>query len=93
PAKFRVCDAFGNSVATAGVVRAFHLVQIIAGTVVSDVNDTVASTTPDAAFRWSATDQLWIFNINTKGMQADRTYVFLITLDDGSVIPFQFGVR
>src|SRR6185436_11624204 len=33
PAKFRVCDAMGNSVGTPGVVQRFQLVQIIVGTV------------------------------------------------------------
>ena len=33
PAKFRVCDANGNSIGTPGVVADFKLVQVTAGTV------------------------------------------------------------
>jgi hypothetical protein len=92
PAKFRVFDANCASIGTPGVVSAFRLVQIIAGTS-SDVDLEVSSTTPDTAFRWSADDQLWIFNISTKGLDANQTYVYQITLNDGTEILFQFGLK
>jgi hypothetical protein len=92
PAKFRVCDAFGNSVGTPGVVSSFRLIQIINGTVAT-VDEAVDSTTPDTAFRWSADGQQWIFNINTKSLTSGKTYVYLITLNDGSTISFQFGLK
>jgi hypothetical protein len=56
-------------------------------------DEAVVSTTPDTAFRWSATDQQWIFNMNTKPLQAGKTYVYQITLNDGSTIDFRFGLR
>ncbi len=31
--------------------------------------------------------------INTKNLGAGKTYVYLITLDDGSTIQFQFGLK
>jgi len=93
PAKFRVCDANGASVGTPGVVRSFFLVQRIAGTVTATVEDAVASTTPDAAFRWDPSAQQWIFNITTKGMTSDNTYAYAITLNDGSTIGFSFGLK
>jgi hypothetical protein len=93
PAKFRVCDANGNSIGTPGVVSSFRLIQIVSGTVVDIVNEPVDSTTPDTAFRWSSTDQQWIFNISTKSLTKNKTYVYLITLNDGSTIQFQFGLR
>jgi hypothetical protein len=42
-----------------------------------------------------ATDRQWIYNISTKDsfIAVGRTYVFNVTLADGSVIPFRFGVR
>jgi hypothetical protein len=93
PAKFRVCDTYGNSVGTPGVVTSFVLKQIVSGTAVDVVNEPVDSTTPDTAFRWSASDQQWIFNINTKSLTKNKTYVYLITLNDGSTIQFQFGLK
>jgi hypothetical protein len=94
PAKFRVCDAHGNSVGTPGVVTGFYIVQMINGTVTAPVNEDVASTTPDSAFRWDASGQQWIFNISTKTMSTDTTYVFNIQLNDGSApIAFQFGLK
>ena len=93
PAKFRVCDAYGNSIGTPGVVSTFRLVQTISGTEASTVNEAVVSPTPDTAFRWSAADQQWIFNINTKNLAANKTYVYLITLNDGSTIQFRFGLK
>ena len=91
--KFRVCDANGNSIGTAGVVASFRLTQTINGTVVSTVDEAVDSTTPDSAFRWDPTGQQWIFNISTKPLSANKTYVYTITLNDGSTIVFQFGLK
>ncbi len=93
PAKFRVCDANGAAAGGAGVVKDFRLVQTQSGTAVNDVNEVVDSTTPDTTFRWSASDQQWIFNINTKGLSSNVTYVYSIELNDGSKIPFQFGLK
>jgi hypothetical protein len=93
PAKFRVCDASGNSIGTAGVVLSFKLVQTISGLVVSTVNEPVDSTTPDTAFRWSSSDQQWIFNINTKSQSANKTYYYEAALNDGTKISFHFGLK
>jgi len=93
PAKFMVLDANCNSVGTPGVVSSFNLVQIISGTMVANVDETVDSTTPDNAFRWDPSGQQWIFNISTKSLAKNKTYVYLITLNDGSTIQFQFGLR
>ena len=51
------------------------------------------STTPDTAFRWDPTDKQWIFNINTKDLVKNKTYVYLITLNDTSTIEFRFGLK
>jgi hypothetical protein len=93
PAKFRVCDANGNSIGTPGVVSNFYLVGVLTGTVTSTVEDAVTSTTPDTQFRWDPTEQQWIFNINTKSYQANKTYFFEIRLNDGTAIPFHFGLK
>ena len=93
PAKFRVCDANGVSIGRAGVVTSFRLVQTMNGTVDATVNEPVVSTTPDAQFRWSSSDQQWIFNINTRSVKASLTYAYEITLDDGSSISFRFGLK
>jgi hypothetical protein len=93
PAKFRVCDANGLSIGTAGVVSSFNLVQVISGTASTSLTDDVVSTTPDTAFRWDSTGQQWIFSISTKSLDADTTYVYNISLNDGSVIAFQFGLK
>ena len=93
PAMFRVCDFLGNSVGTPGVVQNFFLTQIISGTVTQTVEDNVDSMTPDTAFRWDPTNQQWIFNIATKGLSTNKTYVYAITLNDGTMIGFQFGLK
>lgn len=93
PAKFRVCDANGQSIGTPGLVTSFSLVGVSSGTFATTMEETVASTTPDTAFRWSATDMQWIFNINTKSLQINKTYSYLITLNDGSTIGFQYGLK
>ena len=93
PAKFRVCDANGNSIGTAGVVTSFKLIKIVSGLDTDTVDEAVVSTTPDTAFRWSATDQQWIFNINTKSLATNKTYTYRITLADGTFIDFEFGLK
>jgi hypothetical protein len=93
PVKFRVCDALGNSIGTPGVVTSFNLVEIINGTVSVAVNEDPVSATPDAAFRWSAADQQWIFNLNTKSLTINKTYGYQIGLNDGSTISFRFGLK
>lgn len=93
PAKFRVCDANGNSISSAGVVAGFLLTQTISGTVTTTVEDIVNTNNPDSAFRWDATDQQWIFNISTQNLAANSTYVYTIALNDGTVINFQFGLH
>jgi hypothetical protein len=96
PAKFAVCDANGVSIGTPGVVSGFFLTQIVSGTVTTGVNEVPDSTTPDTAFRWDPTGQQWIYNINTKAApvnRANQTYGFTITLNDGSTIIFQLGLK
>jgi uncharacterized repeat protein (TIGR01451 family) len=93
PAKFRVCDANGVSIGTPGVVANFRLIQIVSGTVVDTVDEAVDSTTPDASFRWDSTGQQWIFNMNTKSLSTNETYFYQITLNDGSTINFNFGLK
>jgi hypothetical protein len=96
PAKFAVCDANGVSIGSNGVVTQFWLTKVTNGTVVSTPDETPDSTTPDTAFRWDPTGQQWIFNISTKSAPvnvAKETYGFTITLNDGSIIQFQFGLR
>jgi hypothetical protein len=92
PVKFRVCNASGASVGTAGVVSNFTLVQITKGTV-TNVDETVTSTSADNAFRWDASGQQWIFNVSTANMPGGQTYTFLIQLNDGSKIYFSFGLK
>jgi hypothetical protein len=93
PAKFRVCDANGVSIGTAGVVTKFALTQKLSLAASETVDEAVYSTTPDTAFRWSSPDQQWIFNITTKTLKAGTTYVYQITLNDGSTIDFRFGLK
>lgn len=82
PAKFRVCGADGNPIETPGVVTDFRLMN-------SDLP--VLSNTANVVFR-SGNNQ-WIFNIDTSNLTAGNTYVYLITLNDGSTIQFQFALK
>lgn len=93
PVKFRVCDANGVSIGTPGVVTSFTLLRAVEGTVSTDVILEPVSTTPDAAFRWDAADQQWIFNLSTKALAAGATYLYRIGLADRSSIEFSFGLR
>jgi hypothetical protein len=94
PAKFRVCDANGVSIGTPGVVKSFVLSQVASGTALATVNEPVDATTPDLMFRWDPSSQQWIFNISNKGLSGpNKTYYFLVTLNDGSLIAFNYGLK
>jgi hypothetical protein len=92
PIKFRVCDANGVSVGTAGVVVSFQLYATQAAATPT-VNEVVDATTPDAAFRWDPTAQQWIFNLSTKALANNTKYFYRIKLNDGTVIEFSFGLK
>jgi hypothetical protein len=93
PVKFRVCDANGNSIGSAGVVTSFKLVKKAFGAVETTVTEDPVSTTPDSAFRWSSTDQQWIFNLSTKNLTGGYTYSYEIGLNDGTRIAFHFYLK
>jgi hypothetical protein len=57
------------------------------------IDEAAFSNTPDPNFRWSATDQQWIFNLKTVNLSAGNVYIYRIYLADGTEIPFQFGLR
>ena len=59
----------------------------------SDQNEAVDSTTPDSTFRWDPMAQQWVFNISNKNLSSSTTYGFVIALNDGSSIPFQYGIK
>jgi hypothetical protein len=95
PTKFRVCDANGVSIGTAGVVMGYGLLAA-ASTPSISVDEDTYSTTPDTAFRWDPTGQQWIFNQATKNngtLSAGSTYYFGIHLNDNSWIYFQYGLK
>lgn len=93
PVKFRVCDSNGNSIGAPGVVVSFKLAYKVSGLVTTDIDEDPLSTTPDTQFRWDPTAQQWIFNLSTKNLAKNTTYYYVITLNDGSSIPFHFGLR
>ena len=95
PLKFRACDANGASVgpttAVPNIVASFVLDHTTTGT--PGVNETVDSTTPDTAFRWSSTDQQWIFNLSTKNLTNNKTYYYKVTLVGGASFMITFGLK
>jgi hypothetical protein len=78
PARFRVCDAAGRSVGQPGVVAHFS-------------RDGVPL--PCASFRWDEVDQSWVSHLAVRDLQADRTYAYVVGLDDGSEIAFQLTMK
>jgi hypothetical protein len=61
------------------------------GTESATITESIISTTPDTTFRWTG-DQ-WIFNLSTKNLSKNYTYLYRITLNDGTVIEFKFGLK
>jgi hypothetical protein len=95
PLKFRACDAGGNSFgptsAVPNIVASYVLDHTSNGA--PGVNEAVDSTTPDTAFRWSATDKQWIFNLSTKNLSAGKTYTYKVTLVGGASFTIVFGLK
>jgi hypothetical protein len=101
PIKFRICDANGVSIggsvaavfdtSVTGGVAAPYLYMTIAGS--PAVDETALSNTPDPQFRWDASAQQWIFNLNTSNLSANNSYYYHIYLKDGSTIDFKFGLK
>jgi hypothetical protein len=92
PAQFRVCDANGASIGTAGVVTSFYLTTIMSGITSTTVQDVVNTNNPDTAFRFDPPSQEWIFNMSTNSLSPGATYIYTISLQDGTNIVFQFGL-
>jgi hypothetical protein len=94
PVKFRVCDANGVSIGTAGIVTGSGAPVLYSKTNgAGGVDEPVYSTTPNTAFRWDATDQQWIFNQSTENLTSGVIYTYRINLNDGSYIQYTFGVK
>ena len=96
PVKFRVCDAYGNSISNsaavfAGTGGALSMLSSVRGTVTS-VNESGITEIPDAAFRWDASSKQWMYNMATSNLSSGYSYVFRINLTSGS-IQFQIGVK
>ena len=95
PTKFRVCDANGLSIGTPGIVTSFVLYQINNGTI-APIDEAVDNSTNDLGWRFDTTGQQWIFNMSTKTAPqnvSNRTYYYRITLNDGSTILYNFGLK
>jgi uncharacterized protein YhfF len=95
PSKFRVCDANGMSIGTPSVITGFVLYQINSG-VIAPVDESVDNSTNDLGWRFDPTGQQWIFNMSTKTAPqniANRTYYYRISLNDGSTIMYNFGLK
>jgi hypothetical protein len=92
PIKFRVFDADCTSVGTPGVVSGFSLVLGPAG-VAKKSHRALAPMASDAGFVWDPKGQEWIYNLDTSGLIQGNTYVYQITLNDGTAIQFGFSLK
>jgi hypothetical protein len=75
--QFRVCDAWGF--------------PIIAPRVVTGV--ALGSTSVANNFRFDFFKLAWVMPLSTKGLASGRQYTGVISLDDGTTIPFTFTLR
>src|SRR5205807_4887563 len=98
PVKFRVCGASGGSISNASAVfpgtgGTLTMLSAVRGTV-DAVNETTSGDIPDAAFRWDASSQQWIFNMATTNLTSGQTYQFRINLAyNPANIIFVVGVK
>jgi len=70
------------------------LTGIVVGGVTTTVQDVVANANDgNNAFRFDPTLQEWVFNISTKNLLAGDKYIYTVSLNDGSSIVFQYGLK
>jgi hypothetical protein len=91
PVKFRIADANGNYVSTAVANLTYQkITDNILGTVEEAISTSAAS--EGNAFRYDSTDNLYIFNLGTTGMDTG-TYQLNINLDDGTVKTVRISLK
>lgn len=91
PVKFRLSDAFGNTVPNAVAnIYTSKMTDQIFGSVVEATS--TSSATTGNLFRYDATDSLYIFNLNTKVMSKGSHNV-IVTLNDGSTYTVMISLR
>ncbi len=95
PVKFRVCDANGASIGTAGVVTGTPAAPVLVSksTGAGGVDESVYSTTPDTSFRWDSSGQQWIYNQSTGNLTSGVAYTYKIPLNDGTWITYRFAIK
>jgi MBG domain-containing protein/Big-like domain-containing protein len=95
PVKFRVCDANGASIGSAGVVTGTPAAPVLVSksTGVGGVDESVYSTTPDTSFRWDPSAQQWIYNQATSNLTSGVAYTYKIPLNDGTWITYRFTTK
>lgn len=91
--QFRVCDARGTSVSSAGVVSSFALTSV--NGVPSRIPAPVGGpfTFLGGALANGAGSAGWQFNLSTSNLTLGNTYAYRINLNDGTSITFQFSLQ
>lgn len=91
PVKFRIADANGNYMSTAIANLTYQkITDEILGTVEEAVS--TSSANEGNTFRYDNTDNLYIFNLGTEGMNTG-TYQLNINLDDGTTHTVRISLR
>ena len=93
PIKFRIARTGQPVPSAVATLEIFYLVNGVPSGDVQVVSTTGADT--GNLFRYSAGDDLYIFNLNTKngGFVGQYTYLARVTLDDGTTHEIQFSLK
>ena len=85
------CFHLESAVVFSGTDGTLTMLSAVRGTI-DDVNESASTDIPDAAFRWDASGQQWIFNMATTNLTSGSTDTFRINLTSG-YIQFVVGVK
>jgi hypothetical protein len=99
--EFRVCESHGIPIFWMDVVRSFKLVKIVKNGRTTNVDVDLEGDSDDhdkhgrhqREFRFDFDDLAWVFHLNTKVLDGEGTYFFVITLNDGTAIDFSFTLK
>ncbi|GAB3436899.1 OmpL47-type beta-barrel domain-containing protein [Flindersiella endophytica] len=93
PVKFQLRDSAGNLVQARTAPQ--WIVPVRGSLTTASVNESplTADATTDGTFRWDPTAQQYIYNWQTKGLQAGYNYKLGVKLDDGFTYSVTVGLR
>ena len=95
PVKFSLSCGPAAASGTVATIAVFRVIDVATGdTDTTDLtSDSGSSGDNGNVFRYDPIDEHYIFNLSTRGFEADATYRIVVSLDDGAAHTVDFSLR